>query len=74
MAEIMPMIFLAPCANLRLLPSSIDIRPKRTGMFMSGHSGKRDGFHFTNVPNFGGDHLVVVRTGKPEHITIEYNY
>jgi hypothetical protein len=53
---------------------NLDARPQRSGMHMSGHSGKREGFHFTNLQNFAGQYLVVVRTAKPEHITVEYDY
>jgi hypothetical protein len=50
-----------------------EIAPQRAGMFMAGHSGKREGFWFTNVPNFGGRYLLVVKTKESEKIEIEYD-
>jgi len=50
-----------------------DVTPQRTGGYMTGHSGKRDDFWFTNIPNFGGKYLLVVKTKNPEDIKIEYD-
>jgi len=51
----------------------LDISPMRAGIFMSGHSGKREGSHFTNIPNFQGKYLVIIKTSQPEKIELEYN-
>ena len=50
-----------------------DINPQRTGKFSTGHSGKREGFWFTNIPNFGGKYLLVVKTKESEKVKIEYD-
>ncbi len=40
---------------------------------MSRHSGKREGYWFTNIPNFGGKYLLVVKTKESEEFRIEYD-
>lgn len=50
-----------------------DVRPQRTGMSQAGHSGKREDFWFTNIPNFGGKYLLVVKTKESEEVKIEYD-
>jgi len=50
------------------------VRPRRTGMHIVKHSGKHEDFWFTNIPNFGGKYLLVVKTKKSEKIKIEYDF
>lgn len=49
------------------------VYPKRSGMSQTGHSGKREGYWFTNIPNFFGKYLLIVKTKDPEKINIKYN-
>ena len=49
------------------------VKPQRAGISMTGHSGKRQDFWFTNIPNFGGKYLLVVKTRESEEIRIEYD-
>lgn len=65
-----PNLFLAAYASTI---ENFDVGPMRAGMFMTGHSGKREGYHFTNIPNFGGKYMLRVSTTQPEEIVIEYN-
>ncbi len=40
------------CAGQTIV--SLDVGPTTPGMFQAGHSGAREGFHFTNIPNAAG--------------------
>ncbi len=53
---------------------SLDAGPQRTGGFMTGHTGKRDGFAFTNLPDAWGQYMLVLLSQKPEKYEIIYNY
>lgn len=46
--------------------TKMDAGPQRTGMSMTGHSGNRDGFAFTNLQNAYGLYKVSVLSKKPE--------
>lgn len=52
----------------------IDCLPMRTGGWMTGHSGKRDGFAFTNIPNAYGNYQLDVITSQPDKIQVIYNF
>jgi hypothetical protein len=51
----------------------MDCMPMRTGGYMGGHSGKRDGYIFTNMPNAYGKHELIIVTTQPENIQLIYN-
>lgn len=67
--NVIPNVYLAAHA-VNIL--DFDVMPQRAGGFMSGHSGKRDGYHFTNIPNFGGVYRVKITTAQPGDIRLEY--
>ena len=48
--------------------------PQRTGMSMSGHSGKREGYAFTTLMSPFGRYMINVYTSKPEPVSIEYEF
>ena len=50
---------------------SFDVTPQRGGLEITGHSGARDGFHFTTLQNVAGLYRVRVITGKPEAVKID---
>jgi hypothetical protein len=52
----------------------LNVIPQRTGPSTSGHSGKREGYAFTTLMNPFGQYMIVVRTSKPEAISIEYEF
>jgi hypothetical protein len=59
-----------PVANLYLEVRSptliaFDVVPQRVGGFQRGHTGKRESFHFTNIPNASGRYLLTVRSSSP---------
>lgn len=43
----------------------VSIGPMRTGVFMVGHSGKREGYAFTNIPNAYGDLQLTIISTEP---------
>ena len=51
-----------------------DVSHQRAGVYMIGHSGRREDFWFTNIPNFGGKYLLVVKTKESEKVKIEIQY
>ena len=51
----------------------IDCLPMRTG-WMTGHSGKRDGLAFTNIPNAYGNYQLDIITSQPDKIQVIYNF
>jgi len=53
---------------------SIEAQMQRSGMQMSGHTGSRDGFAFTNVLNAYGKYLIVITSNKPDKFDLIYNY
>lgn len=53
---------------------SLDMVPQRAGIHMSGHTGKRDGFAFTNLHSPFGKYLMTVRTGKQEQLVVNYSF
>jgi hypothetical protein len=69
--QLIPNVYFAAYAKSII---KFEVRPQRTGMHMGGHSGKREDFWFTNIPDFGGKYLLVVKTKKSEKIKIEYDF
>lgn len=53
---------------------SLEAGAQRTGMFMTGHTGKRDGFAFTNLPDAWGQYMLKILSQKPEKYEIIYDY
>ena len=51
---------------------SFDVTPQRSGIHMSGHTGAREGFHFTTLKNAEGLYKVRVVTGKAETVRIDF--
>jgi hypothetical protein len=51
-----------------------DVSPQRSGVFMTGHSGKRDGFIFTNLPGAYGTYELIIKSTQNEIPNIIYNY
>lgn len=68
--HVIPNLYLAAHASSIV---EFDVEPQRTGGFITGHSGKREGFWFTNIPNFGGKYLLIVKTKEAEKIKIEFD-
>lgn len=63
--------------NLRIVAHahtilSLDVAPQASGMFMFGHTGKREGFHFTTLQNAAGRYRVRVTTSEPEQVKIDF--
>lgn len=52
----------------------VDCLPMRTGAWIGGHSGKRDGFAFTNIPNAFGNYQLDIITNQPDKIQVIYNF
>lgn len=52
---------------------SFDPSPQRIGVTMIGHSGKRDGFAFTNLQQAHGKYLLSIVTRKAGEITFIAN-
>jgi hypothetical protein len=44
---------------------SLEVRPDRTGIFMTGHSGIRDGWAFTSLANPSGRYLLRAVAAEP---------
>ena len=65
-----------PIPELRIVAransiQSFDVVPQRGGMHMSGHSGKREGYHFTTLQYASGNYRVKVVTSEPETVKID---
>jgi hypothetical protein len=43
----------------------IHISPERTGTFVTGHTGVREGYAFTNVPNAYGNLQLTITSAEP---------
>jgi hypothetical protein len=52
---------------------SFDVTPQRTGAFMQGWSGNREGFSFVTLQSVHGAYSVLVTTGSPEQLRFEYD-
>lgn len=50
---------------------SLDVAPQRSGMHMFGHTGKREGYHFTTIQNAAGKYRIRVTTAEPEEVAID---
>jgi len=50
---------------------SLDVAPHAAGVFMYGHTGKREGYHFTTLQNAAGKYTIRVTTAEPEQIKID---
>lgn len=50
---------------------SLYVAPQRGGMHMFGHTGKREGYHFTTLQNAAGKYRVRVTTTNPEEVKID---
>jgi len=53
---------------------SIEASPQRSGISMTGLTGKRDGFAFTNVPNAWGKYMIIITSKKPDRFDVIYDY
>ncbi len=51
----------------------MELIPMQSTMLISGHTGTREGYSFTNIPNAYGNYLLEIITSKPEKFLIEYN-
>jgi hypothetical protein len=68
-----------PPANLRLVVHASTIQdmqlaPQRSGIAMFGHSGKREGYCFTNLHNPAGSLHLDVFTAGEEKFEVEYDF
>lgn len=68
-----------PVTNLYLEASAktiidFEVGPYRSGVFMLGHSGKRESLIFTNIPNAIGKYHCIVKTKYKERPKISYDY
>ena len=52
----------------------IDCMPMRTGVWQEGHSGKRDGYAFTNMMNVFGNYELHIVTTQPENIQVVFKF
>lgn len=52
----------------------MDVTAQRSGISMTGHSGKREGYVFTNLINAYGSYKIIVFTKKIEHFSLIYDY
>ena len=50
---------------------SLDVAPQRGGMHTFGHTGKREGHHFTTIQNAAGKYRIWVTTNEPEEVTLD---
>ncbi|MEE9247634.1 MAG: hypothetical protein V3U79_02940 [Dehalococcoidia bacterium] len=50
---------------------SLDVTPGRGGIFTTGHTGKREGYHFTTLQNVAGKYRIRVTTTQPEQVRID---
>jgi len=50
---------------------SLNVVPQVGGLFMTGHTGKREGFHFSTLQNVAGQYRVRVITSEPEEVRID---
>jgi len=53
---------------------SMDVNPMRSGIFMQGHSGTREGHCFTNIPQASRSYRLDLTTAKPERFEIRYDF
>ena len=51
---------------------SLEVVPQAVGMFMVGHAGKREGYHFTTLQNAAGKYTIRVTTAEPEQVRIDF--
>lgn len=51
-----------------------NVVPQRSGIHMTGHSGKREAFSFTTIMNPFGQYLMTVKTQGRSNIQVEYNF
>ena len=50
---------------------SLEVVPQAVGGFMYGHTGKREGYHFTTLQNAAGKYTIRVTTAEPEQVKID---
>ncbi len=50
---------------------SLDVVPHAEGIFMFGHTGKREGYHFKTLQNAAGKYTIKITTAEPEQIQID---
>ena len=50
---------------------SLEVIPQAVGGFMYGHTGKREGYHFTTLQNAAGKYTIRVTTAEPEQVKID---
>lgn len=50
----------------------VSLSPRRTGIHISGHTGKRNGYAFTSLQNAIGNLVLKVITSKPEKLDIRF--
>ena len=67
-----------PAANLYLEARSegieeFDVSPMRGGMFSFGHTGKREGFCFTNVQQAYGEYSLTIRS-KSKNVQLRHSF
>lgn len=53
--------------------TSMEAGPQRTGAHITGHSGVREGFAFTNLQSAYGSYRVTVFTRQPDKFIVEYD-
>jgi hypothetical protein len=67
-----------PPANLYLEARSptliaFNVAPQRGGVHQSGHTGKREGFAFTNIQHPSGRYLVTVKAASRD-VKLKYKF
>jgi hypothetical protein len=53
---------------------SFEVVPQKSGGFMTGHSGKREGYFFSNIPGAYGTYQLIIRSTHDDTSEILYDY
>lgn len=53
---------------------SFEVIPQRGGLYMTGHSGKREGFIFKNLPGASGTYLLITKSTQVDNTEVTYDY
>lgn len=53
--------------------TQLEVAPERSGVFVTGNSGNRPGFSFTNIPNASGRYTLKIWSTQQEQFSIAYN-
>jgi hypothetical protein len=51
-----------------------EVVPQRSGGYMTGLTGKREGFFFTNIPGAYGTYQLIIQSSSNDKPEIIYDY